>query len=289
MPSPSPSSSLREPIRILSDLHLGLDISTAISVRSLRDLIAGAGTVIFNGDTSQERGKDFQEKGGRMLAELKQLCAEEGADTVFLKGNHDPDVDGPDILDLAGGAVTVIHGDILLPLISPWSKQAHTFRADLDRIHAEYDAEARKRLDVRIEIVRRCRDALPPSYARQRSRSLRDRAKFLLREIWPPRRPWEVLKVWARLASTASDFVREFRPQAQVLVFGHTHRSQVWRRGGRLLINTGAFVTFARSQMVEISGKTLTVHPLHLSDDRWRIGQAIVRQELIPLQTLDAD
>jgi hypothetical protein len=42
---------MSSPIRILSDLHLGHRVSRIASAESLRPLIAGAGTVIFNGDT----------------------------------------------------------------------------------------------------------------------------------------------------------------------------------------------------------------------------------------------
>ena len=42
---------MNEPVRVLSDLHLGHKVSRIDHVSALRPLIAGAGTVIFNGDT----------------------------------------------------------------------------------------------------------------------------------------------------------------------------------------------------------------------------------------------
>ena len=47
-------SALPQPVRILSDLHLGHQVSRIARVSALRPLVAGAGTVIFNGDTWQE-------------------------------------------------------------------------------------------------------------------------------------------------------------------------------------------------------------------------------------------
>ena len=41
------------PVRILSDLHLGHRVSRISSVECFRPLIAGAGTVVFTGDTWQ--------------------------------------------------------------------------------------------------------------------------------------------------------------------------------------------------------------------------------------------
>lgn len=265
------------PLRLISDLHLGHDISSVESAESLRPLIAGAGTLILNGDTSQENGPAFRLKGERMLADLHRICAEENAEMVFLRGNHDPHAPGPDLMDLADGRATVIHGDILLPLISPWSTQIHEFRPALEKIHADYSAEDCRRLEVRIEIVRRCREALPTAFTRQKGKSLKARSALFFREIWPLRRPWEVLKVWARLPGIASDFMDEFRPQAEVLIFGHTHRPRVWRRRGRLLVNTGAFVTFASPLMVEFTPQGLTVHRVELKDGQWRAGPPFVR------------
>jgi hypothetical protein len=44
------------------------------------------------------------------------------------------------------------------------------------------------------------------------------------------------------MVAETSAFVERFRPQAQVVVFGHFHRAGVWRHRGRLLINTGSFM-----------------------------------------------
>ena len=71
---------MKEPVRILSDLHLGHKISRIESVSALRPLIAGAGTIVFNGDTWQELALPFRERSEVMLDELKGLCAEEGAE-----------------------------------------------------------------------------------------------------------------------------------------------------------------------------------------------------------------
>jgi hypothetical protein len=144
------------------------------------------------------------------------------------------------------------------------------FRAALEAVHASYDEAARHDLEGRFDILLGCRLALPPSETRQSGHSLMARLKLFCREIWPPRRPWEVLKVYAQLPGLASRFVSEFRPDSRVLVFGHTHRAKVWRKDGRLLINTGAFVTFAGPAMVEILDGVLTAWHLTEKDGRWR-------------------
>ena len=62
---------MKEPVRILSDLHLGHKVSRIERVAALRPLIAGAGTVVFNGDTWQELALPFRERSAAMLEELK--------------------------------------------------------------------------------------------------------------------------------------------------------------------------------------------------------------------------
>lgn len=267
-------------VRILSDLHLGHDMSIVRDISSLRPLIAGARHLIFNGDTLQEREGPFRQKSLDLLAGLQALCAEEGVTTTWLRGNHDPTHWALELLDLMDGQVTITHGDVWLRLISPWSVSMKEYRPVLEAIHDEYSAADRQDLATRLEILQRCRLALPPSHTRQRGQSLTDRAGLFFREIWPPKRPWEVLKVYAQLPSLASEFAATFRPRSRVLLFGHTHRAKVWRRSQRLLINTGAFVTFAKPLMVEIKDRLLTAHPLTEKNNLWQKEPPIASQPL---------
>ena len=127
-------------VRILSDLHLGHRVSRIASAEGLRPLIAGAGTVIFNGDTWQELAKLFRERSAEMLEDLKRICAEEGAEPVFLSGNHDPGWPGPGWLELAGGRILITHGDAFFPDGSPWSREALTRQDQVGELWKRYEA-----------------------------------------------------------------------------------------------------------------------------------------------------
>ena len=268
------------PVRVISDLHLGHDMSTVRTIASLRPVIAGAARVIFNGDTLQQRAGAFQSRSLAMVAELQRLCEDEGAEPVFLRGNHDPTAWPWELVDLLEDRVSVTHGDVWVRHISPWSARMREYRAVLEGIHGQYDATMRRSIAVRFEILTRCRLALPPSETRQHSHSLAARASLFFREMWPPRRPWEVLKVYAMLPDLASEFVREYRPESRVLLFGHTHRAKVWRRGGRLLVNTGAFVTFAQPAMVEIHDGMLSAWSLAERDGLWQKQRLLVTERV---------
>lgn len=266
-------SALPGPVRILSDLHLGHDMCTIRRVAGLRPLLEGVRTVIFNGDTFEARAECFRHQAAEALEELRALCADCGAEPVFLTGNHDPDCWPHDSLELAGGAVFITHGHVFQRLISPWSAKLRLCRPALEKILAEYPAEAWQDLSVRFEIARRLCLAMPPSDTRQKNRSLAGLAGLVLREIWPPTRPLSVLRVWQALPGTVAEFARTFCPQAQVAIFGHTHRAATWRRDGRLLVNTGAFVTFARPRLVDLDGPLLRVRDISCEGGEYSAGR----------------
>ena len=79
--------------------------------------------MIFNGDTWQELARPFRVRAEVMLEELQAICEEEGADAVFLSGNHDPGWSGPGWVSLADGRIIITHGDALLFDGSPWKRE----------------------------------------------------------------------------------------------------------------------------------------------------------------------
>ena len=213
------------PVRFLSDLHLGHDMCSLRRTAALWPLIEGAGTLVLNGDTTEDRASSFRSRSLDMFGELQELCNRAGVRMVLLNGNHDPDCWPHDRLDLANDKLFVTHGHVLLRLVSPWSRKLRACRSELERIHDEYSVEQRREMETRFAIARRCSIAMPPGETRQRDRTLLARAGLFLREIWPPTRPWEVLKVWVQLPSL---FLREFRPAARVMLFGaHSPRRRV--------------------------------------------------------------
>ena len=60
--------------------------------------------------------------------------------------------------------------------------------------------------------------------------------------INPPRRAWEILNAWLSHPGATAAFARRYFPRAEVIVAGHFHWPGLWRRDGRVVINTGAFV-----------------------------------------------
>ncbi len=113
---------------------------------------------------------------------------------------------------------------------------------------------------------------------RQSGQGMVAKLKRALHELWPPSRPWNVAKVWAQLPEIATRFIEQYQPQAGLVLFGHTHRAAWWRRNGRLLVNTGGFVSFANPLAVDfLSESQAVIRRVRRRKDHWLATKAVVR------------
>lgn len=258
---------LREPVLILSDLHLGHPASRVTRVDDLRPLLEGAGTVIFNGDTFQELASELRERSGSLLDELRALCAELGIEAHFLSGNHDPGWSGPGWIELAGGRIVVTHGDAVIWRGSPWSRERYAREQQLEALWREHLTRrdgAEERLRLAREVARTLRaDSI---------RCGRSLACRLRDAVSPPRRALEILRVWWNQADAIAGFGERFFPAAEVMVVGHFHRSGVWQRRGRLVVNSGAFLRPHGARWAEWSGGYLRVGRIEMNGHYRRGG-----------------
>lgn len=241
-----------EPVRILSDLHLGHKVSRIERVESLRPMIRGAATVVFNGDTWQELAKPWRDRSAAMLAELQALCAEEGAEPVFLSGNHDPGWPGRGWVELAGGRIVVMHGDALLFASSPWKREVMLSPqrvAELWERHPEADHVVEERLRVAREIARELHSTEFP------------KGRHFLQRVWdavvPPQRALCMIEAWFSQGKRAAEFRERYFPNAEVMVIGHFHWAGCWNIDGCRVINTGTYVSPNHARWVEWSGGLL--------------------------------
>jgi len=233
-------------IRVLSDLHLGHKLSRVPDVQALRPLLDGVDTVVFNGDTWQELARKFRPLAEQQLAELRQLCADAGATAVFLSGNHDPGWAGDGWLSMADGRVVVTHGDAILHGSSPWKREIMRNPervAALWRAHPRADVDAAERIRLARAIASELRTV---EHASGRS---------LVMRAWdaaiPPGRALRMIDAWLRQGIEGARFCERYFPDAEILVIGHFHRAGCWRRNGRVVVNTGAFLSPGRACCVD--------------------------------------
>jgi predicted phosphodiesterase len=259
---------MNEPVRVLSDLHLGHKVSRIREISALRPLIAGAGTVIFNGDTWQELARPYFQRSSAMLAELKDLCREEGAEAVFLSGNHDPGWPGPGWIELAGGRIIITHGDALLFDGSPWKREILVNNPRVMELWDQYP-KAREDVGQRIQVARAVAKEL-------RSVEYPSGRKFILRgmdAVLPPRRAVKMIDAWLTQGSEGAKFCDTYFPNAEMLIIGHFHHQGSWLRNGRRIINTGSFMPPGRSHWVEWKDGWLSHGVIEESSGVYRKGE----------------
>jgi len=266
---------VQEPIRIFSDLHLGHPACRIKSVEQLRPLLEGAGTVIFNGDTIEMRHHKLIEKGRRYFRELTDLAEQLGVDRIHLRGNHDPEISETDHLDLAGGRVFLTHGDALFRLGSPWSPKIWKIHDQIEETRSEYGEEALESdLETVLACTHRCR-SFSPGYENEFKLGPLKTVRTMIRIAWPPRRPLLILKTWLTAHRVAEEFAARHRPEAEVFVFGHTHWPGTWKRNGRLIVNTGGFVSFMPALGIEMVNGEVAVRKIRQRGGRFEWGSRV--------------
>lgn len=242
-------------VRILSDLHLGHPGSLVHDVQELRPLLEGVDVVVFNGDSCELAYTQWQEGGKQWFDDLKALCAGAGVRPVFLTGNHDPGISEQGWLDLLGGAVFVTHGDMVDWRVAPWSREYLARKRKVAAVWAGHGGQSDD-LAARWKATRAVEEVL---HTRMRPK-LKLRGKWqLLSAGWPPERALAILMAWATMFPAARDFLRRYRPEARVMIFGHFHHPGVAWRDGCLLVNTGAFMGGLAIRVVDVDGGRLTV------------------------------
>ncbi len=245
---------MNEPVRILSDLHLGHRGSRVDAAGRLAPLLDGAATLVCNGDTWQELVADDRAAAAEMFGQWRALAEERGVALVCLPGNHDPGCGGQGWLELAGGAVFVSHGDALFREGAPWSRMLPARRPRIEELWRQAGAAAAT-LDGRLRLAAEVARVLTPPRLRH-GRSLLGRCADA---ALPPGRAWRMIRSWLAFPAAAARFLDAFRPAAQVFVCGHFHRTGIWRRGGRWVVNTGSFMPPGAAWCVDVNGRRLDV------------------------------
>lgn len=237
---------MSERVLILSDLHMGHPVSRLERVAALAPLLEGVDTVVWNGDTWQEMTPPFRERSAEMLSELDALCAALGVRQRHLPGNHDPSWQGPGWLELAQGAIVVSHGDALMDGGSPWKREILLNQHVVDALWQQYP-QARVNPVERHALAREIAVHLP-SADHPEGRRLWQRAHDA---IHPPQRALKILEAWLGQGNFGHAYCERFFPACQVLIIGHFHQHGLWRRGSRLILNTGSFMHPATPCWVE--------------------------------------
>ena len=263
---------LAPPIRVVSDLHLGHPASRVTDVAALRPILEGAATVIFNGDPCELSYSGWRPEGEALHADLVALCEEVGVRPVFVTGNHDPRISDTGWIDM--GPVFVSHGDMILPTSAPWSWE---YIRNKEKVHgileARNDASPHHGLAHRYETLRELHAAMVPEPGPRKRTT--GGGKYLLSALWPPERSFTMLQAWTTMVNRAEGFVARYRPESRAFLYGHFHRAGVWKRKGRIHVNTGSFMARMQTLVADFDGEALTVRKVEWSGGECRPGRVI--------------
>jgi len=261
-------------LRILSDLHFAEPASRITTLMMLAPLLDTPERLIFNGDSFDTRFLKTDPISAAGHAVFSAFTAPLRPRLTLITGNHDPDVSPHHHLELAQGRVLITHGDVLFPEVAPWGWEApHVLEARRHRL-ATIDPTLHDTLETELEVCKYTSLAtshLAPASLHQPP-SFGLRIVHLLGRI---RRADQILRAWMRSSQLADQLATRFRPQAQVVIFGHTHFPGVWQHGNRTIINTGAFTPPLGSRLVDFHDDCIRTRTIERQGGEFRPGKVI--------------
>lgn len=243
---PDAADGMAEPQRtiIISDVRLGRPKDGPVGPDALRPLWAGADRLVIAGDLADPADPRHRAASARAARRLQELCRADGVELVLLRGRQDWSRGDAPSIDLAGGAVHVVHGDALEPAMSPWDTHSSELAAWNRRALSMLSRRARERGSG----VMAAGSLSPGDQQRDRSR-LVARARVLASALWH----------WQTTPARAATYLLEHRPDARAFVFGHLHRVGIWPIRGRALINIGHHGALASPRIVLVEPGLLRV------------------------------
>lgn len=266
-------------IRILSDFHY-TDPSTWVHrLRDAAPLLDGPERVVMNGDTLDTRVHARPEE---MMAEIKQFFKEQVADTVFIAGNHDPDISLCDELSLVEGRVWITHGHVFFDDLAPWGRLAPEIRQRVRELTGAFPPVGLEQLEKRFQLFRQISMALPPEHAPSQHGTL---AKWrrLAYAVFPPHQIISMIRAWLTLPNIAFTVAGEQRPAAHVIVTGHTHYPGIWSAtDGRVFLNTGSFGPPRGPRLVDVMEERVVVRTIQRRGGEFYPGPILREIALAP-------
>jgi predicted phosphodiesterase len=241
----------------------------------LRPLLDGVSHLVLNGDTLDTRPGPAPAHTAECRAEVSQFFLRHTATTTFLTGNHDADFSPHHHLDLAGGKVFAIHGDIFFDDIVPWSHDAPLISRRIAEELKHIPAELHHHLDHRLAMLRRVAASIPQRHQSERSR-LKYAWHYISDTIWPPLRTVRVMRAWRLAPQRAVELAQRHRPGAKFILAGHTHRPGIWRNlAGVSVINTGSFCLPLGGYAVDLAEDRLAVRRVDVRGGEFRAGEVV--------------
>ena len=267
-------------IRILSDLHWGHKASRITDIDSLRPLISDIDTVIFNGDTVEQKFEDSPAHLKHPLppiSQLKDKVAEWNSKAILITGNHDPGISNAHYCELNQKDIIVTHGDAIFDSIAPWSVNAQVLRQLVQKGLTKFEASEQSSSFYHFLKVFKEASLEEHAILKDYDPTVWGKIQIFARQAWPPTRALKVLECWNEAAKSAVEMVRRFNLSPQFLIIGHTHKPNVSKVGKTTVINTGAFLPWPGATAVDIESDGISVRKVEYRAGQFRTARIIAQ------------
>ncbi len=264
-------------IRILSDLHWGHKASRIKEIDALKGLVYGVDTIIFNGDTLEQKFEDspaHREHPLPPMGQLKDKVESWNAKPIFLTGNHDPKVSNAHYCDIAQGNIIVTHGDTVFDDIAPWSANAVVLKDLVEQGLRNFSVDESTPFYSYLQVFKEAsinEHALLKDY----DPSVWGKIEIFARQAWPPNRPFKILDCWKKAPEKAVQLVNRFGLSPEFLIIGHTHKPDISNIGRTTVINTGAFLPWPGATAVDIESSGITVRKVQHRKGEFSLGSVV--------------
>lgn len=249
---------------IISDTHLGRPRRATADM--LRPLWQGFDELIINGDVAEVQLPSLRTTSRAQVEKLQTYTKADGVELRLISGNHDAYLTDTRHITFANDQVLVMHGDALHPAVAPWTASARKLRRlTMDELAKVQDKD-RNCLHTRLSIAQHVghSEFLEEHVLHDTGGS------NAIRVLQQPSEVPRVLRYWQSEPKLAMQFLDQYAPQTRFLILGHSHHAGVWKRRGRVIINTGGFTFPARPWCVVIRDNMLAVHRIRKAGGVYR-------------------
>jgi len=277
-------------IRIFSDLHWGHKASRVKELDALESLVSGADTVIFNGDTVEQKFEDSPAHLDHPLppiGRLKDKIESLDSKAIFLTGNHDPEVSQAHYCAIDNGSVLITHGDAIFDAIAPWSANAGILKKLVEQGLEKYHADGSTPFYDYLQVFKEA-SIKEHAILKDYDPTVWGKIEVFARQAWPPNRPLKILECWKNAPKKAIGLMTQFGMSPDFLIIGHTHKPDISVIGGTTVINTGAFLPWPGATAVDIDSTGITVRKVLHRKGEFSLGETVKRfKKEIDLQSLE--
>lgn len=261
-------------LRIFSDLHYAEPPSRITDLRMIAPLLEGPERLVLNGDSVDTRFVATDPAAAAGLARFEAFIAPWRDRLTLVTGNHDPYISPHHHLELAGGRILITHGDVLFPSVAPWGWEAAHVIAARERRLRELDPAHHGTFETELALTKHASYAtrhLVPAALREAGTGI-TRVMRLAERV---RRADRIITAWMRTPTLAAALAARHRPEARLVVIGHTHFPGVWRRAERIVINTGAFTPPLGARLVDLYDDRIDIRAVTSRAGEFRPGDIV--------------